>query len=57
MQKGMIILAGGVEILNRTKQRRAVELSEVSFGIFPGRFLPVGFFHRASLFAFDGPKG
>ncbi|WP_020561766.1 hypothetical protein [Methylosarcina fibrata] len=38
MEKGLIILAGGVKILNQAEQRRSVEVGKLAFEIAPGWF-------------------
>ncbi|MGB5254051.1 MAG: hypothetical protein WBN68_15180 [Sedimenticolaceae bacterium] len=39
MEKGLIILAGGVEILDQTEHRPAAEVGKLAFEVAPGRLL------------------
>jgi hypothetical protein len=46
MEKSLIVLAGGVEVLNQAQQRRTVEVGKLTFEIGSGRFFLARFFHE-----------
>lgn len=45
MEKSLIVLAGGVQVLNQAQQRRTVEVGKLALEIGPGRFFLARFFH------------
>lgn len=45
MEKSLIVLSGGVDILNQAKQSLSVEVDKLALDIGPGRFFLARFFH------------
>jgi len=56
MQKSLIVLTGGVEVLNQTNQHWPVEFVKPTFKVDPRRFLLTGLFHRVLLLPLTARK-